>query len=150
MPLNIATYIKTPIVILLLLCFNGVSSIYSNEIKNLTDYLDHLILNKDEFTQEKEKRISSLKALLKDKTDSWEYEYEINLKLYEEYRKYILESAIFYARRNVVLADSVNDRTLMQSARIQLASAFSYSGKQREAEVILENIDRNNYQKPSS
>ncbi len=142
MPLNIATYIKTPIVILLLLCFNGFSSIYSNESKNLTDYLDHLILNKDEFTQEKEKRISSLKALLKDKTDSWEYEYEINLKLYEEYRKYILESAIFYARRNVVLADSVNDRTLMQSARIQLASAFSYSGKQREAEVILENIDR--------
>ena len=91
MPLNIATYIKIPIVILLLLCFNGFSSIYSNEIKNLTDYLDHLILNKDEFTQEKEKRISSLKALLKDKTDSWQYEYEINLKLYEEYRKYILE-----------------------------------------------------------
>ncbi|MBB4035337.1 uncharacterized protein YoxC [Dysgonomonas hofstadii] len=107
----------------------------------MSDYLDHIINNKEQFTEQKEKDINSLRKLLEKKSSSLEYKYEINLKLYHEYKKYKLDSAIHYAEKNVQIAESLDNRSLRYNADINLASVYSYSGKLLESEKILMRID---------
>jgi len=119
----------------------SISVFGKNENQSLTDYLDHIIINKQQFTQHKEQRITSLKNLLNEKPFSLEYEYEINLQLYGEYKKFKLDSATHYAEKNLQIAKSLNNPKLISESYIQLAASYSYSGMQRESEEILKNID---------
>ncbi|MCC8155647.1 MAG: hypothetical protein LIP01_16620 [Tannerellaceae bacterium] len=66
------------------------------ETWHLTDSLDKIIDNKSVYIAEKEQRIKHLTGLLQATHASLSYEYEINLKLYEEYKKFQLDSAIQY------------------------------------------------------
>ena len=112
-----------------------------NDLKSLTDYLDHIINNKYLFTEQKDQKINSLKSLLSEKNFSLEYEYELNLKLYNEYKKYKLDSAIYYVEKNLLIADSLQNPEFSYDSKIKLASIYSYSGMYREAESILKNIN---------
>ncbi len=107
----------------------------------MSAYLNHIIDHKEQFTEQKEKEIASLKNLLGKKGSSLEYEYEINLKLYNEYKKFKLDSAIHYAERNRQIAEIQNDEILTYKSNINLASAYSYSGKLLESEKILKSLD---------
>lgn len=112
-----------------------------NDLKSLSDYLDHIINNKEQFSEVKEQRINSLKNLLSQKHSSPEYYYEINRKIYNEYKKYKLDSAIYYAVENVKVAKELNIQYLKYMSDIDLASVYSYSGKILESEKILSKID---------
>ncbi|MDL2291679.1 DUF6377 domain-containing protein [Bacteroides sp. OttesenSCG-928-F21] len=107
----------------------------------MTDYLDYLIANKEQFTEQKEAKIESLQKLLEIEDSSLEYTYEINLKLYNEYRKFKLDSAIHYGQENVYLAEILNNDNLKYQSKLNLASAYSYAGKSIESQEILKTID---------
>ncbi|WP_203558513.1 DUF6377 domain-containing protein [Bacteroides sp. 519] len=111
-----------------------------NELKSLSDFLDYIIVNKEQYTEQKEQRIKDLKNLLNEEDASLEYIYGINLKLYYEYKKFKLDSAIVYAERNVEIANTLNKPKLKYASEINLASLCSYSGKFRESEKILREI----------
>ena len=86
-----------PIRLLLLLSgLLALASCRQNETQSLSEYLDYVIENKHIFEAEKEERISRLRNLLGVSNLTPEQEYEINTKLYEEFRKYKLDSAIRY------------------------------------------------------
>lgn len=110
-------------------------------MKSLSEYLDRIIDNKQYYTEQKEQTINSLKRLLHEAGYSLKYEYEINQKLYNEYRKLKLDSAIHYAERNVKIAEQMGDDNLYKSSNINLASLYTYSGEFRESEKILNKID---------
>lgn len=112
-----------------------------NEPRSLSDYLDHIINNKEQFSEKKEQRINSLKNLLENKEASPTYRYEINQKLYNEYKKYKLDAAIHYATENVRIAQELGDQYLIYLSDINLASVYSYAGKILESERILKSID---------
>jgi hypothetical protein len=112
-----------------------------DDLKSLTTYLDQIIDNKEEFTEQKEQKIASLKQLLKGNNSSLEYQFEINSKLGEEYKKFILDSAIHYVEKNMQIADNLQSTKLINSSAIQLAALYSYSGMYRESEEILKSID---------
>ena len=86
-----------PIRLLLLLSgLLALASCRQDETQSLSEYLDYVIENKHIFEAEKEERISRLRNLLGVSNLTPEQEYEINTKLYEEFRKYKLDSAIRY------------------------------------------------------
>lgn len=126
---------------LILLCFLSIPVSGKEDLKSLSEYLDRIIDNKQQFVGQKEQKINSLKNLLNEKDYSLKYEYEINQKLYAEYQKLKVDSAIYYAERNVQIAEMVGEANLKYSADITLASFYSYSGKFIESEAILKKID---------
>lgn len=125
---------------ILLLCAISIVVSGKDDLKSMSDYLDYIIINKQQFIDQKEQRINDLKNLLKKNDTSLEYEYEINQKLFGEYKKLKLDSAIFYAERNVQLADQLNCLDLKNKSNINLATIYSYAGRYRESEEILKNI----------
>ena len=118
----------------------GISLYATDDLQSMSDYLDHIIDNKELFTKQKEQDITNLKKLLEKKNASLEYEYEINLKLYNEYKKFKLDSAIHYAERNVQIANTLNKTNLRYLSEINLATSYSYAGRFRESEEILKKI----------
>ena len=74
--------------VVLLICLSGLSGCYGEKPDELTDCLDHAIDNKVSFIREKDRTIEEAKRMLRADSLSAEHEYDINLKLYEEYRKF--------------------------------------------------------------
>lgn len=77
---------------LLLLIALGIGSVlYANdELKLLTDSLRRVIDEKHVYVQKKEERINRIKCMLKSPGLTLEGEYRINLRLYSEYKNFIL------------------------------------------------------------
>lgn len=125
-----------------LLLSASLNSLYAaDDLKSMSDYLDHIIDNKKLFTRQKEQNITTLKKLLEKSGASLEYEYEINQKLYNEYKKFKLDSAIYYAEKNVQIANNLNNENLKYISKINLATSYSYAGCFRESEAILKKIN---------
>ena len=69
-------------------------------------------------------------------------EYEINDRLFGEFHKYKLDSAIRYMERNVLLARRLGDRRKGCLSGIRLAELYSSTGMSIEAKRMLDSIDR--------
>ena len=130
-----------PIRLLLLLSgLLALASCRQNETQSLSEYLDYVIENKHIFEAEKEERISRLRNLLGVSNLTPEQEYEINTKLYEEFRKYKLDSAIRYVERNLEIARQLDNKRLTYLSNMYLAQLYSFSGMCVEANQILRSI----------
>lgn len=140
MKLNIMIHLNRYL-FLLIFCIINVSSFAKDDLKSLSDFLDYVIDNKQLFTEQKEIEINSLKSLLSSNHFSLEYEYEINQKLYDQYKKFKLDSAMYYTERNVQIANALEDRKLVYDSSLQLAVLYSSSGMYRESEEILKSIN---------
>lgn len=113
-----------------------------NETRTLADKLDHMIESKQEFDAVKEKRIAELRQLLGVTCLTAEQEYEINGRLYEEFKKYKLDSAIRYMSRNVELARQMGRRRDACRSGLYLAELYSSTGLCIEAKRMLDSVDR--------
>lgn len=129
---------------LLLLCAVAVlsSACEQNETQTLSDKLDHMIASRQVFDCRKEQRIADLRRLLSVSSLTPAQEYEINDRLFGEFHKYKLDSAIRYTERNVVLARRLGDRRKVTLSGIRLAELYSSTGMSIEAKRILDSIDR--------
>lgn len=127
--------------LILILPLLAISVFAKDDLKSLSAYLDQIISNKEQFTAQKEQKIANLKQLLKDAGSSPEYQYEINAKLGEEYKKFKLDSAISYVEKNLNIAYELGNPRFISATQIQLASLYSYSGMYRESEVMLKKIN---------
>jgi hypothetical protein len=110
------------------------------EIDALARELDYLINNKHIFNEKKEKAINDLKRLL-NITTSPEQQYEINQRLYGEYKSYMPDSAIYYVQKNLQIAESLGKDSLVYRSEMQLSFLYSSIGMYRESENLLEHIE---------
>ena len=95
--------------LLLLIALGIGSALYANdELKLLTDSLRRVIDEKHVFVKEKEDRINRIKCMLKSPGLTLEGEYRINLRLYNEYKKFHIDSAIHYVDRNIEISRQLN------------------------------------------
>lgn len=117
------------------------SACRQDETRSLSDYLDYIIENRQIFEDEKEERISRLKNLLGVTNLTPEQEYEINTELYNEFRKYKLDSAIYYVERNLDIARKLGNNRLVCLSDLYRAQLYSFSGMCVEANRILRSID---------
>ena len=127
--------------VVLLICLSGLSGCYGEKPDELTDCLDHAIDNKVSFIREKDRTIEEAKRMLRADSLSAEHEYDINLKLYEEYRKYILDSAVRYVERNLEIARELKSSRKIYQSLLQLAPLYSFSGRYIDSQAVLKSID---------
>lgn len=107
--------------------------------------LKHAIAAKKQFVLAKEKKIASLKRIVSGDL-SLEKEYEYNEKLYQEYRKFKLDSAIYYVKKNLRIASALRNDELNNLAKLQMANLYSSSGRYLESEEILAKVDKKKLQ----
>ena len=88
---------------LLLLITIGIGSALNanDELKSLADSLRRMIDEKPLFIQQKEQRINRIKCLLKGSGLTLEQKYKINFQLCNEYKKFVVDSAIHYVDQNL-------------------------------------------------
>lgn len=92
------------------------------------------------FIQQKEQRINRIKCLLKGSGLTLEQKYKINFQLCNEYKKFVVDSAIHYVDQNLEIARKLNNRDLKNQSFLQLSLLYSMCGRYRDAELILEEI----------
>lgn len=135
--------IKKGFLLLLIALGVGSGTLYANnELKLLADSLRRMIDEKPVFVHKKEVRINRIKSKLKSANLTPEQEYKINLQLYYEYKKFVVDSAIHYVNRNVEIARKMDKAYLKYESSLQLSLLYSMCGRYRDAELILENIKR--------
>lgn len=98
--------------------------------------------NKNEYTQQKEKNIETIKSLLNVTNISFEQEYDIYQRLFKEYEKYMSDSAVFYLEKNAEIANILKNKTLITESQLLLASIYSTKGMYLESKRILDLIDK--------
>lgn len=111
---------------------------------SISNELETVILGKNKFDSEKEKRIDGLKSLLAYKKNSVSdtEKYQINNKLIEEYWSYSFDSTITYINRNTKIAKRINNRHWINKSKLDLALILASSGTYKEAQDILGIIDK--------
>ncbi|KGO91706.1 DUF6377 domain-containing protein [Flavobacterium subsaxonicum] len=119
---------------------------FANKPDSIFAALNYAIKNKELYVKEKEKTIAGYKRMLSGDL-SLEKEYDCNGNLYKEYRKFKLDSAIYYVKKNLRISKALSNNELDQQAQLQLANLYSSSGRYRESEIILKGISTKNLSK---
>jgi hypothetical protein len=92
---------------------------------------------------EKERELQNIKQMLNVKHLLPEQEYDINFQLAKKYRKYNIDSAIYYTSENLSIAESLNAFELKVETKLYMSLLYSVAGMYIESNNILENIIRN-------
>ena len=102
--------------------------------------LDKAIANGSQYVGKKESRITELKIMLLSSDITDEQIFELNMKLYAEYRPYICDSAIVYAKKCVQLAEEKGDKLLIYDTYLNMSELYSLSMRFIEAKNLLDII----------
>lgn len=113
----------------------------SDSTDTILDKLNDALRNKQRYVELKEERILNFKKIKSDDLTK-EQEYNYNKALYTEYQKFNSDSAIFYVRKNLKIAEELQNKDLSNLAKIQLVTLYSSSGKYRESEALIKSIDK--------
>lgn len=103
-----------------------------------------LMKHKEMYMTEKVDRISEIKKMLETPNITPEQRYDINHKLYNEYKTYVSDSAIYYTRENSLIAEKLNHEVWMYESKLDLVSLYIVAGMYIEAIDILKSIDKKN------
>lgn len=116
----------------------------NNDINLLISELDAVVENHQYYSNQKEEKLASLKELLK-YSDSYEQQFNISGKLFDEYSAYKSDSALVYARKKLQLAEKLDNQGYITDARLNLASIMGTMGMYKEAVDLLESVDIQKY-----
>lgn len=130
---------KTFFLLILLSLFS--CTLFADEnINKLRLQLKKELDNKSSYDKKKEERINNLKQLLTIQDLTQKQEYDLNLKLSSEYRKYIIDSAIYYTEKNTDIAKDLNSSDLLYETHLNLSLLYSAAGMYIESMNILSSI----------
>lgn len=133
------------IITLLLLCiavFNLKAK--KTELDSILSILDKTIAEKAVYEKQKEQRMADLKHLLSISDITLEQSYDINTRLYNEYKSFIPDSAIGYLEKNIDIAQKIENETWVNDSKMNLALLYSVAGMYLDAERLLNSIDTKN------
>lgn len=117
------------------------SAFTTNASDSIYNKLISIAENRDQYLAIKEDRISKLRNRLSENLSN-EQLFMVNKQLFEEYKKYDLDSAIRYTQRNILLSKVEKNNDMLSESNLQLVLLYATSGMFLEAHEILESIDR--------
>lgn len=126
----------------LILLFATIAVSSHNDADSVIMALDKVLQDKQHYINIKEKKIHELQRLLEVPGLSETQEYDINIRLYKEYQKYKLDSAVYYIEKNLHIARQSDNEEMRIASKLQLAVLYSTSGMYLESEKILHEIPR--------
>lgn len=120
------------------------SNIYSQVLQDtIYTSLYKLIENKGAYVKEKEDRIIRIKGMLGLSDINDKQRYDVNHKLYDEYKTFISDSAIYYTRQNLEIAERLKESVWINESKLDLVSLYVITGMYIESIDILKSIDKN-------
>ncbi|MBE0651299.1 MAG: hypothetical protein IH595_10715 [Bacteroidales bacterium] len=111
-----------------------------NQIDSLLNVLDHTIADQAKYDRIKEDKLRHLRELLK-VAPSEATKYPIYGQLFDEYRSYRSDTALYYAEKKLMIAKELNDKEKLNDARLNIASVLVTVGMYKEAMDTLNTID---------
>ena len=102
--------------------------------------LDSLIEHHDEIVASRGTQIISIAQGLQSMTLTPEQQYDMNLRLYDEYLAYRFDSAYYYINRNMQSPLAKADTDRHAESAIRLAHILSVSGIFNNARLLLDSI----------
>lgn len=130
--------------IFFLIFFLSVSNVLfsQDDYSSLLLKLDSTIADSKIYVQKREDRIKSYKNDLRNVKPFSIEAYNLNSKLFNEYKPYICDSAITYQNRNIDIAILLKDTKREYESDIQLAYLMGSIGLYKEAVDLLHSINR--------
>lgn len=125
---------------IILFTIHGSLFAHDNQPDYLISQVDEAVNRSDEYIAQKEKRITLLRMQLRQIRDA-DGEYQTAFRLYEEYKPFINDSAIFYLNRCIALATASGNRERVGLCRSLLALRCSNTGMYNEALTILGQVN---------
>lgn len=113
---------------------------FAQHLTSARQELDKALARKDVYVTAKMKRIAAYTATRSAVAGTYK-EYALNQKLYDEYRKFKIDTAIYYVQRNISLASQLHNSNDVYRAKIQLANLYSSKGIYLEAQSLLFGIN---------
>jgi len=104
--------------------------------------LNRNIEDKDIYVREKERKISGIKNMLQTPGINLNQRYEINHRLFDEYKTFISDSAISYAKQNHEIAASLNNDLWINESKLDLTSLYIIAGMYIESLDLLKSMDK--------
>ena len=118
------------------------TQIFAGVNDSLYNHLINSLKNKSIFEQQKEREIDYLKQMTLPNNKLTQHQtYDINTKLYEEYKKYQLDSALNYILKNQAIAKKLGLQELVWDNQIKLANLDCARGMFIESKDLLTNIN---------
>lgn len=108
-------------------------------------YLYNLLEHKEIYVNEKNAKISQIKNMLALPGINGEQRYDINHRLYNEYKTFISDSAIYYTRQNLEIAKNLNRPLLINESKLDLVSLYVIAGMYIESLDLLRSIDKRGF-----
>ncbi|MFK7953480.1 MAG: DUF6377 domain-containing protein [Ekhidna sp.] len=109
--------------------------------------LENEMGKKDRYDSEKILRVEAYKKLA-NSSENLRQKYIYYLAVIDEFEKYSFDSTLFYIEKNLDIAKALNDRALLDEARIYLSATLGNVGRSKEAEDVLKQIDTKNLSAP--
>jgi hypothetical protein len=126
----------------MLFFLQGYKAFAFSERDSLINELNKAITNAKLYDAEKNKRIEGLKLIYKSEEENQpEAQYNICLKLYEEYKSFKFDSAFVYAKKMERLAARLNDSSKKNIARIKISFILLSAGLFKETYENLTKIN---------
>ena len=109
------------------------------DIKQLCQKIDKAIEEFPQYVAQHESKITATRSTYRQATDPRQ-KYEAAFKLYELYRPFVSDSAIYFLRQCTAIADQLADRSAAVKCRSLLALRCSNIGMYDEAKMTLDSI----------
>lgn len=117
-------------------------------IDSLMTVLEIEMEKKKKYNAEKILRIEAYKKLANNSSSDLKQKFTYYLAIIDEFEKSSFDSTLFYIERNLNIAKSLEDKALIDEARIYLSATLGNVGRSKEAEDVLKQIDTKNLSPP--
>ncbi len=125
---------------LLVLLFSSSLVLGGNQIDSLLHVLDRTVADQAKYDRIKEQKLSHLHELLS-VAPTLALKYPIYGQLFDEYRAYRSDTALYYAEKKLQIAMTLHDREKLNDARLNIASVLVTVGMYKEAMDTLKTIN---------
>lgn len=112
-----------------------------NQVDSLLRELDKVVVNRHDYTKERERQIAEIKGR-QDNADNDLDRYNLYSELFESYKNYQMDSALYVANAKIEVAERLGDPTLLVLASMNLAEVLIGTGMYKEAFDLLDNQSR--------
>lgn len=130
-------------IVVFCLLFTLITTVVSgrNQVDSLLWKLDEVVANRHVYMQEKERQIAEIKERQK-KASSDEEQYNLYGELFEVYKNYQMDSALFIANSRINVAQRIEEPRYHIISSMNLAEVLIGTGMYKEAFDILDNQSR--------
>ena len=135
---------KRLIVFVVFMVFSfDMSGMANNAVSAFLKNLDQTIEKREEYANAKYTQIRNIEQRLNTPDISPEQRYQIDEDLFYMFKTFICDSAFYYAKEKLKIAESLQKQDWIDESKLHLSSVFYVVGMYKEAFDLLNSIDEN-------